>query len=62
MMTLTLGIGSLLLSRLSGTWVSHSSSSAESSDGVEEYHEPAWLAALVVMLPRSTQELDDLRL
>ena len=48
-MTLAPEIGSFLLSILSGTSASHSSSSVESSDGVEEYHEPAWLAALVVM-------------
>jgi hypothetical protein len=58
-MTLAPGIGSPLCSILSGTWASHSSSSSESSDGVEEYQEPAWLAALVVMLSRIIQELEE---
>lgn len=32
---------------LSGTWASQPSSSLDSVAGAEEYHEPAWLAALV---------------
>jgi hypothetical protein len=33
-----------------GTWESHRSSSLESVDEREEYHDPAWLATLVVIL------------
>ena len=50
MMILAPGTGSSFPSMDAGTWASHSSSSLESVEALEEYHEPAWLATLVVIL------------
>lgn len=50
MITLAPGTGSSVPSIDAGTWASHSSNSPESVEAREEYHEPAWLATLVVML------------
>ncbi len=44
------GIGNCFPSIEAGTCASHWSSSHESVDAREEYHEPAWLATLVVIL------------
>lgn len=50
MMILAPGTGSFFPSMEAGTCASHSSSSLESVEAREEYHEPAWLATLVVIL------------
>lgn len=50
MMTLAPGTGSSFPSMEVGTWASHSSSSPERVEARDEYHEPAWLATLVVIL------------
>lgn len=58
MMTLPPGIGRDLPSILSGTWASHSSSSADSREEFDVYHEPAWLAGLVVILSAVVKGLE----
>lgn len=50
MMILAPGTGSSLPSIEAGTWASQSSSSEESVEALEEYHEPAWLATRVVAI------------
>jgi len=50
MMILAPGTGSWFPSMEVGTWASHWSSSEERVEGRDEYHDPAWLADLVVML------------
>jgi hypothetical protein len=40
-----------------GTWASHWSSSLESVEARDEYHEPAWLATLVVILKLTKVEV-----
>ena len=49
-MILAPGTGSSFPSMEDGTWASHWSSSLESVEARDEYHEPAWLATLVVIL------------
>ena len=48
-MILAPGIGSSFPSIEAGTWASHSSSSLDKVEGRDEYHDPAWLASLVVI-------------
>ena len=50
MMILAPGTGSSVPSIEEGTWASQLSSSLESVEAREEYHEPAWLADLVVIV------------
>jgi hypothetical protein len=50
MMILAPGTGSSLPSMVDGTCANHSSSSPESVEAREVYHEPAWLATLVVIV------------
>ena len=50
MIILAPGIGSCFPSIEEGTWASHPSSSEERVEERDEYHEPAWLASLVVIL------------
>jgi hypothetical protein len=50
MMILAPGTGSSFPSMEAGTCASHWSSSLESVEARDEYHEPAWLATLVVIL------------
>jgi hypothetical protein len=50
MMILAPGMGNSFPSIEAGTSASHSSNSLESVEGRDVYHEPAWLAALVVIV------------
>ena len=48
--TLALGIGSGNPSIETGTWARYSSSSRDRFEGLDAYHDPAWLADLVVIV------------
>ena len=60
-MILAPGTGSSFPSMEEGTWASHWSSSLESVEARDEYHEPAWLANLVVILKLMKVEVLRLR-
>jgi hypothetical protein len=58
MMILAPGTGNSFPSREEGTSASHLSSSLERVEARDEYHEPAWLATLVVIVKLQVLKLD----